>query len=531
MFKIVNIERQEKLRHQSSTDSFGTGLLQVSSSFIITIMGAIGGLAEQPLQSVHNSDSLIKGVSKGLIGLITKPVGAVAELVNQTGQGILRMTGSNLLPPIELRLERKAINKEFSRYSISKTKCLWKLISSDTMLDHIHINAMIDAVVCNQPFNLGRVNPNNNNDIDLYNLTGCYLILSEDILYIVDKNEDMLLRAFYISQIDISIKRSNSKISSDSSILVVTLHSTDVNDNGSQKYENNLDRLVDYVFNQSTNKSSESQLSSTSTLFNRVNFRNISNDYELMSNLNKLTTLTQAFIQNNLSINNQHLTEFNLNENLLKLNRFMPDYYRYSNLIINNYLNHFNDLPCHCGFLISFLNKNVNPSMQNQQIMQTSMYLSNSATSSISNISNLTLTSNSKTKMNQHNRQKSNSEIVLNIDSINDASHKHIRQPSTSSEMPKIHRFSEKSSQSIPNSPSSSSFKQLNSPLTPTSSSSNFKFQPNYGLFISNNNSAASLTSNKQQQFFYFVDPRISNNFINIFNSLKRKITNKGFQF
>jgi hypothetical protein len=493
-------------------------------------MGAIGGLAEQPLQSVHNSDSLIKGVSKGLIGLITKPVGAVAELVNQTGQGLLRITGSNLLPPIELRLERKAINKEFSRYPISITKCLWKLISSDTMLDHVHINAMIDAVVC-QSFNFSRINSSNNNNADLYNLTGCYLILSEDILYIVDKNEDMLLRAFYISQIDINIKKTSSKTSSDSSILVVTLHSGDLNDNFSHKYENNLDRLVDYVYNQSSNKSNESQLSSTSTLFNRVNFKNVTNDFELMSNLNKLTSITQSsFIQNNLSVNNQHLAEFNLIENLLKLNKSMPDYYRYSNLNINNYLNFFNDLPCHCGFLIGFLNKNVNNTINNQQLIQTSIYLSNSAASSSSNMSNQTLMSSSKIIINQHNRQKSNSEIILNIDSINDTSHKHIRQPSMCNEVPKIHRISEKSSQPIPKSPSASSFKQLNSPLTPTSSSNNFKFHPNYELFVSDTNSTSN-SANKQQQFFYFVDPRISNNFINIFNTLKRKLTNKGFQF
>jgi hypothetical protein len=203
-------------------------------------MGAIGGLAEQPLQSVHNSDSLIKGVSKGLIGLITKPVGAVAELVNQTGQGLLRITGgSQLLPPIQLRLERKAINKEFSRYPISATKCVWKLIASSEF-NRVHVNAMIDAVVCHNT-------PTSNEG-----LTGCHLILSDDILYIVDKTEDMLLRAFYLSQIDITVKRNNHSMV-DSSVLVVTLHSSrDDSDHSNQTNSanqasgaGNLDRLVE----------------------------------------------------------------------------------------------------------------------------------------------------------------------------------------------------------------------------------------------------------------------------------------------
>ena len=73
-------------------------------------MGAIGGLAEQPLQSVHNSDSLIKSASKDLIDLVTKPVGAIAELFNQTGQGLLRITGTSRIPTSELHLQQIALN-------------------------------------------------------------------------------------------------------------------------------------------------------------------------------------------------------------------------------------------------------------------------------------------------------------------------------------------------------------------------------------------------------------------------------------
>jgi hypothetical protein len=68
-FDPSHLARQEKLRHQSSMS-----ILQVSSSFLITIMGAIGGLANQPIVSIQESDSILKGVSKGIIGLVTKPV-------------------------------------------------------------------------------------------------------------------------------------------------------------------------------------------------------------------------------------------------------------------------------------------------------------------------------------------------------------------------------------------------------------------------------------------------------------------------
>jgi vacuolar protein sorting-associated protein 13B len=62
-FDQNHLIRQDQIRHeilspQASSPNF---LLNVSTSFIITIMGAIGGLAEQPMQSVVNSESIIKG--------------------------------------------------------------------------------------------------------------------------------------------------------------------------------------------------------------------------------------------------------------------------------------------------------------------------------------------------------------------------------------------------------------------------------------------------------------------------------------
>ena len=167
------------------------------------------GIAQQPIQSVQESDSFLKGVSKGIIGLVTKPVGAVAELVNQTGQGILRVTGVNRIPSSELRLQRRALNKEFSRFNISVVKCLRKLILSSSNLT---INVMIEAVYSAEQ----QQQQQHNHE---YNMTGCYLVLSEHTLYIIDKKEDILLRAFHLSQIDISIKND---------VLVVELHVADL---------------------------------------------------------------------------------------------------------------------------------------------------------------------------------------------------------------------------------------------------------------------------------------------------------------
>ena len=68
-FDQSHLARQDQMRHELSTSyalyhqqtSSPNFLLNISSSFVITIMGAIGGLAEQPIQSIYNSESLIKG--------------------------------------------------------------------------------------------------------------------------------------------------------------------------------------------------------------------------------------------------------------------------------------------------------------------------------------------------------------------------------------------------------------------------------------------------------------------------------------
>ena len=46
----------------------------------------------QILQSLYNFIStLVGGITRGLVGVVTKPLGGAAELVAQTGQGLLGM--------------------------------------------------------------------------------------------------------------------------------------------------------------------------------------------------------------------------------------------------------------------------------------------------------------------------------------------------------------------------------------------------------------------------------------------------------
>lgn len=58
--------------------------------------GAIAGIADQPIQGILSSQivtenslatGFVAGVGKGLVGVVTKPIGGAAEFLSQTGQG------------------------------------------------------------------------------------------------------------------------------------------------------------------------------------------------------------------------------------------------------------------------------------------------------------------------------------------------------------------------------------------------------------------------------------------------------------
>ncbi|KAL7023795.1 hypothetical protein ACKWTF_012787 [Chironomus riparius] len=80
-------------RPQGFTDGLQLGL----TGFGINILGAIGGLSRHPLQAKNVVD-VFTGVGKGLIGVITKPISGIAELVAFMGSGVLQSVGYNILP-------------------------------------------------------------------------------------------------------------------------------------------------------------------------------------------------------------------------------------------------------------------------------------------------------------------------------------------------------------------------------------------------------------------------------------------------
>ena len=120
-----HVSYQTQQRQQRPATHFTRGLVSGASSFGLSLMSAVAGIVDQPMQSYHQiegptspavaAQSILKGVGKGLIGAVTKPVGGVMELVSQTGQGLMHGTG------LAKRLAHKPVKLHSFTGSVTRT--------------------------------------------------------------------------------------------------------------------------------------------------------------------------------------------------------------------------------------------------------------------------------------------------------------------------------------------------------------------------------------------------------------------------
>ncbi len=108
---------QDRQRRERPTTHFTTGVVTGVSSFSLSLLSAVAGLVDQPMQSIQQMDesgrtatTLLKGVGKGLLGVVTKPVGGAMDLVSKTGQGIMHSAG------LAQKLEHYEVSDEMMGY-------------------------------------------------------------------------------------------------------------------------------------------------------------------------------------------------------------------------------------------------------------------------------------------------------------------------------------------------------------------------------------------------------------------------------
>ncbi|XP_015213385.2 intermembrane lipid transfer protein VPS13B isoform X1 [Lepisosteus oculatus] len=181
--------RQEEWRRQLP-ESLGDGLRQGLSRLGISLLGAIAGIVDQPMQNFqktgetqgsagNRAKGVISGVGKGIVGVFTKPIGGAAELVSQTGYGILHGAGLCQLPKqLYLPTELKS-----SQAPNSHVKYVWKMLQS---LGRPEVHMALEVTIVSGS---GQEHQ------------GCLLLTSE-VLFVVSLSEDAQQQAFPVTEIE-----------------------------------------------------------------------------------------------------------------------------------------------------------------------------------------------------------------------------------------------------------------------------------------------------------------------------------------
>ncbi|XP_063246351.1 intermembrane lipid transfer protein VPS13B isoform X2 [Prinia subflava] len=181
--------RQEEWRRQLP-ESLGEGLRQGLSRLGISLLGAIAGIVDQPMQNFqrvseaqasagHKARGVISGVGKGIMGVFTKPIGGAAELVSQTGYGILHGAGLSQLP----KQRSHPNDQHVEQAPNSHVKYVWKMLQS---LGRPEVHMALDVMIVSGS---GQQHE------------GCLLLTSE-VLFVVSISEDTQQQAFPVTEID-----------------------------------------------------------------------------------------------------------------------------------------------------------------------------------------------------------------------------------------------------------------------------------------------------------------------------------------
>ncbi|XP_065557118.1 intermembrane lipid transfer protein VPS13B-like isoform X2 [Artemia franciscana] len=165
---ILLREEGWRRRPKDLTEGISRGL----SDLGLSILGAVGGLAHHPVQSLlegRGATGFALGVTKGAIGLVTKPLGGAASFVASTGKGLL--AGSYDVG--DVNVVRPPFSYEISEEKNSEVKIRQKLRSSLLLgrKDELHIFEAM-RVTSREVF------------------TAVTLILTEEVLLFLDGSED-----------------------------------------------------------------------------------------------------------------------------------------------------------------------------------------------------------------------------------------------------------------------------------------------------------------------------------------------------
>lgn len=155
------------------------GLVNGLSGIGISILGAIGGLAHHPIKSLlENGPSpggLVGGITRGLVGVVTKPLGGAAELVAQAGHGLLVGTGWTQ----DLKQREPSLPQHVCSTNSSSLKFQWKFDCGQIIMMAEVVQQLESSMVPTT------------------------LIMTQDAVFIVSEEEDCQDSAFALTDLEL----------------------------------------------------------------------------------------------------------------------------------------------------------------------------------------------------------------------------------------------------------------------------------------------------------------------------------------
>ncbi len=187
----LSLDEEHQLRNEvvrrERPQGLGQGLFNGLSGVGISLLGAIGGLAHHPIRALLNQGlsptGLAAGVTRGIVGAVTKPLGGAAELVAQTGQGLLEGSGwSNSRNPKKSALPEHVV--DFTPGS-GGLKHAWKLLRCADAARLSHQEEILSVAEA------------------IHDTSPVTLVLTEDFLFVVNPEEDVVDSAYCLTDVDL----------------------------------------------------------------------------------------------------------------------------------------------------------------------------------------------------------------------------------------------------------------------------------------------------------------------------------------
>lgn len=132
-------------RRRARPQGFADGLTQGLTGLGISLLGAVGGIAHHTLEA-RSSVGVLTGLTKGIVGALTKPISGAAEMLALTGQGVLHTVGFNTMP---LQVEPSVTRNVALHVNSSR---IWRFMPEKLMSDQIlffqEITLMVEGHMC-----------------------------------------------------------------------------------------------------------------------------------------------------------------------------------------------------------------------------------------------------------------------------------------------------------------------------------------------------------------------------------------------